>query len=174
MKNQKWVILLSSILFIVFIPFVKANPVVGTFEPKNVVIYVLTLGGLFITSASIELVIIMMFIRKNRLYQNYNIFYKSVLTANLGTFIITQIVAFLTLMYSPSNIFLYIIIYVLIESIPISLEYLIYIKTYKFLNQSNSFRNPIDNRKTFLSTITANLATFLFGALLSFIFPQII
>ncbi|MFW9829797.1 MAG: hypothetical protein ACFFEY_19675 [Candidatus Thorarchaeota archaeon] len=172
---KKKSIFLSIIIFlIVIIPSIYANPITPIYESRNAVIYIITSVGLLITSVSIELVIIMLFIRKNRLHQNFNIFYKSILVVNLITFLITQIVAFLTLMFSPSNIYLYILIYILIEFIPISIESFIYIRVYNFLNQNHSFRIPIDRKKIILSTFTANMATFLFGALLFFYFPPII
>ena len=63
--------------------------------------------------------------------------------------------------YTPINGFI-----LLVELFPITLECFLYLKIFKYYNQLKYFEFPVSVKKTFLTSITANLITFTIGLLI--------
>ena len=150
-----WLLL---ICFIFTIPNVKANPIVLPFYDTALVIYyfffVLPLA--FLITFNAEFLVVYLFLRK-KIFNDSKI-YKSVFVVNFFTFPLTQMFAtFLTFFTS----FYFLIIYLLIEIIPISLECILI--NYLFKNFSDRYLKYPGLKKATLIIVIANLITFLIG-----------
>jgi predicted transcriptional regulator len=103
--------------------------------------------------------------------------YMTVLLINLITF---PIVVILGSIFSPS-IFLssinnIIIVYLFIESFPMIIETLFFLRAFNFLLEREFFIDPISKRTILISTLSANILSFIFGFLILpvfFYFPLI-
>jgi hypothetical protein len=80
----------------------------------------------------------------------------------------TQVISFLLSILSIQIVLLLFIV----EIIPISIEYTLYIKIFDGLYESNDSLAPIPRKRVTSSTLIANLITFLLGILV--FLPQII
>ncbi|MFX1593999.1 MAG: hypothetical protein ACFFCL_15010 [Promethearchaeota archaeon] len=172
-KRYFYLISISFIIFIGLSPRVFAV-LLPAFHPENIFIMFLVFGGIFILSVSIEILIIIIFIRKSFLFQKSKLFFKSVVSVNLLTFVIIQLLVLVILAIPAINFFEFFLYCTLIEIIPIILECILFMEIYRNLNKMSYFRYPIKNKTIILSTIIANLITVFIGAGLLYIFPQII
>ncbi len=162
-----WLLL---IIFILTIPNVNANPVpverISLFDTKDVLFYFfIELPLMFLITFNAEFLVVYIFLNKKIL--NDSKIYKLVFTVNLFTFPITQIFASI-LGFVAS--FYFLIIYVSIEIIPITLECFLINSLFK--NSNNKYLKYPGLKKTTSIVITANLITFLIG--FGVYFPNII
>ncbi|MFW9945886.1 MAG: hypothetical protein ACFFDX_03550 [Candidatus Odinarchaeota archaeon] len=161
-------------LLLIFFNFsilnVKANPIpyvtVPIYDPASVFFYFFyELPLMFFITFNAEFLVVYIFLRKKIL--NDSKVYKSIFIINFFTFPLTQIFAlFLTLL---SSVY-FLIVYFLIEIIPISLE--CFLINYLFKNFNERYVEYPGLKKTISIVITANLMTFLIG--FGVYFPNII
>ncbi|MFX0007866.1 MAG: hypothetical protein ACFFA7_14740 [Promethearchaeota archaeon] len=152
-------------VFFFFIPMVRANPIPAPVSPFRPGIMFLYMNFLFVITLLIEILVFRLFLKKNELMKHAKDFYNSIFLVNLINFPITQIIAFVIFQiplgeFDAVNI---LFISILIEIFPILLECLLYLKIYQKLNIIPCFKYPVKNMKIIKSTITANLASFVFG-----------
>lgn len=138
---------------------------------------VIALFFAFIATFVVEIIIIIIFLGSNEPVENYKKFYKSVFAVNLFTFPLTQVIAFIlfqfdifirALIYTDNYIIIYSLNYILtsfflIEPFPIILECLLYLKIFKTFNRTDYFKNQVEKKTIIISTITANIITYLIG-----------
>ena len=160
-KKLLYILLIPSMLSLIIVPGVHSNPIVVGPSLKGFFYICVILPIIFTITIFIEFGIIYFFLRKN-ITRNSKLT-KAVLSVNLLTFPITQMIAFSFMMlFSDLNNF-----YFITELIPITLEFLIYLKIFKNFYYFKYFRSPVSTKTTFLSIITANLMTFAFGITIS-------
>lgn len=160
-KNLLYILLIPSMLSLIIVPSVHANPIMVGPSLKGLFYICVILPIIFTITIFIELGIIYFFLRKN-ITRNLKLT-KAVLSVNLLTFPITQMIAVSFMMlFSDFNNF-----YFITELIPITLEFLIYLKIFKIFYHFKYFRSPVSPKTTFLSIITANLMTFALGIAIS-------
>lgn len=158
-KNLRRSIAFFLVLLVLIIPQVKANPIALPIQFSPFMgIYLIFL---FIATISIEVFIILIFLRENRVVRTSRTFYKTVFAINLFSFPMTQLLAYIIL----DNLMTgnYIFLSILIEIFPITLECVLYLKFFKDSNKILYFDHPVRNKAIIQSTITANLASFAFG-----------
>jgi hypothetical protein len=173
--NNKKIALIILFFLIIITPIVNANPVYYNDNTGEIAITFIILGLLFLLSCPTEILIIKMFLRRNKLKQNSALFYKSLIGVNLVTFIFTQLIALFIAATPQSNILIFLAVCLLIEIFPIGTEFFLFSLIYNQLSELSSFEYPIRPKTTFLSTITANLVTFLMGIVIQIsILPQMI
>ena len=147
-------------LLLSFIPLVSANPVYIGPDLNDLIYLLVILPITFISTIIIEFVVIYVFLRNNGIEQFQ--LTKPVIAVNFLSFPITQvIVIFFMNQYTPINGFI-----LLVELFPITLECFLYLKIFKYYNQLKYFEFPVSVKKTFLTSITANLITFTIGLLI--------
>ncbi len=171
MKFRNVLIIWLLLIFFNFgILIVKANPIpvdiTPLYDPASVFFYFFyELPLMFFITFNAEFLVFYIFLKKKIL--NDSKVYKSIFAVNFLTFPLTQIVAlYLTLITS----FYFLIVYFLIEIIPISLE--CFLINYLFKNFNGRYLEYPGLKKTTSIVITANLIVFLIG--FGVYFPNII
>jgi hypothetical protein len=115
---------------------------------------------ILISTIIIEFVVMYVFLRNHGIEHLQLI--KPVIAVNFLSFPITQIIViFFMDHYSTVNGFI-----LLVELFPITLEYFLYLKIFKYYSQLKYFEFPVSVKKTFLTSITANSITFTVGLLI--------
>ena len=173
MKFKDWFLkfVLFLVLLILITPKVNAKIPVSFYFPFLLIIF-LNLNFLFIATLVIEILIIKIFFKKNKIYERSKEFYNSIFLVNLISYPMTQLFAFLIYQsslgdYDVASVFFNSI---LIEVFPIMLECVLFLKIFKRLNRTACFLRSVNNKTILKSTITANLASFAFGFLTFFLF----
>jgi len=168
-KGEKRKLAMKLFLIIMFlliynIPQVYAG--VGVTHYDYFAIYMiyffLILPILLVITIAVEYKIIRLFLKD--IINNQSKFLISVIFVNLCTFSITQIIVFIIIYKFRFPLWNYL----LIELIPITLEFLLYLQIFKIFSHNNVFFLSIRNKITLLSTVTANLVTFIIGTFISF------
>ena len=173
MKSRIFIILFFSWLACLFItiPVAIANPIdpFALFNTQAIAITIGILIFLLIFTILIESGLLYFSFRKDFQESKFiSKFFKSIVVVNLFTFPLTQLVG---LLLSVMSIQIFLLL-IFSEIIPISIEYLLYIRIFDEFHKSNYVLSPISRKKISISTITANLITFSLGI---FIFlPSII
>lgn len=156
MKLLKVLICASFILiiFIITIPFVNANGTIGyilKFEELVVLLFFI-----LIINIALEYCIFSALI-KHKIESSKDLF-RSVAAVNLFTFPTTQLLAlWITAFVLPQY---WILFYILIELIPIMLEFFLFLYIFKIVLEIVRTTNSI---KIFIYTLLANLASFIIG-----------
>jgi len=164
------IILIFLTLFVTFIPRVLANPVLIGLPPYELAFFFFVILIIaFVVTVGVEFLILRLFLR-HFILKNTK-FFKFVVIVNLITFPLTQTIAFLAFGGFQIPLLYFLFYNILIEMVPIGLESLLYLKIYNSFYAS-AFRNPVRNKTTLMSTITANFSTFLIGLIITI--PQII
>ena len=170
-KGEKRKLAMKLFLIIMFlliynITQVYANPVLVYYDFFAVYIsliyFFLILPILLVITIAVEYKIIRLFLKD--IINNQSKFLISVIFVNLCTFSITQIITFIIIYKFRFPLWNYL----LIELIPITLEFLLYLQIFKIFSHNNVFFLSIRNKITLLSTVTANLVTFIIGTFISF------
>ncbi len=162
-QNKFLSILLFLTVLFTIIPISYADPVFVHWTGDEILPLILFFSFLMLNfTIAVELGTFLLFF-KNKIEDRPN-FFKAVISVNLITFPITQILALFV--FSHLSYLINIWNYILIELFPITLEYLLYLRLFKEV-----LLGEIRNNMTFISTITANLLTFIIG---TFLFIQLI
>lgn len=160
-------LLISSILFFFFSPFVKANPILMGPTRDGLRYILLYLPLLLISTIFIEFGTILLFTKKSIL--NKLDLLKNVFFVNLFTFPITQLfVLFLMLSFPNLNYF-----YLTAEILPISLEIFLFLRIYQRFNILGFLEKSLSLNRRVFSIFSANLISFGFGIMLSFMQIQV-
>ena len=163
MKSKYFIfnIIIFLMLLLSLIPLVSANPIFIGPDSHDLYYLSVILPNLLIITIIIEFVVIYVFLRNNGI--EFLKLTKPVIAVNCLSFPITQIIviSFMNL-YSTINGLIF-----LVELVPLILEYLLYLKIFKYYNKLYYFEFPISVKKTFLTSITANSITFTIGLLIS-------
>lgn len=193
MKSNFYVKLsiISFTLFFLISPFVKANPIVMGPSLGGLEYIFIFLPFLLIITIFMEFGTILLFLKSSILtsyfykkvpvtviqknlsfrqmqtektvYFKFDLL-KNVFFVNLFTFPITQLfVLFLMLLFPNLNYF-----YLTAEIIPISLEILLFLKIYQRYNFLGFLGRDLSLSKRIISILSANLISFGFGIVLSF------
>jgi len=165
LKNWRLKIVIFLGLFILFIPSVRANPVLPpVYEPVFMAFYVIFL---FIITFSIETAVIKLYLVKNKPILDSRRFYKAIFAVNIFTFPLTQMFAIILYQYflNDYDIGNVIFISVLIEVFPITLECVLFLKIFQTWNDITYFEQRVRSNTILKSTITANLVSFGVGML---------
>ena len=164
MKSKYFIfnLLIFLMLLLSLIPLVSANPILIGPSLNDLFYLLVSLPIIFLFTFIIELVVIYAFLRNHGIEQFQ--LTRPVIVINILSFPITQIIAVFFMDQFPHTIgFIF-----LVELFPITLECFLYLKIFKYYNQLKYFEFPVSAKKSFLTSITANLITFTIGIL---IFP---
>jgi len=173
MKSRFFITFFFScvIYLILFIPKGFGNPV-GVFDEFNYEAISLTIGiliNLLIFTILIELAILYISFRRYIVDSGCSQkFIKSVIVVNLFTFPMTQLIG---LLLSALSIQIFLLL-IIAEVIPISIEYVLYLKFFGEFHASNDLFDVVPKKRVTYSTLIANSITFSLGI---FVFlPRII
>ncbi|MFX0020205.1 MAG: hypothetical protein ACFFAK_16420 [Promethearchaeota archaeon] len=172
MKSRNVSIIWIFLIFFIFnILNVKANPIpverIPLFDTVSGLYYFfIEMPLMFFITFNAEFLVVYIFLKKKKILNESKI-YKLIFIVNFFTFPITQIIASILLLVTS---FYFLIIYFLIEIIPISLE--CFLINYLFMNFNERYVEYPGLKKTTSMVITANLITFLIG--FGVYFPNII
>ena len=161
-QNKLLSILICLIVLFTIIPISYANPVGDEIIYSDALPHILFFSFLMINFTIVAESTALYLFFKNKI-RNHPNFFIGVTSVNLITFPATQFLAFFVFSYF---ILINIWNYILIELLPIIVEYLLYLSIFKEV-----LLGEIRKSMIFISTITANLLTFIIG---TFLFIQLI
>jgi hypothetical protein len=164
-------VFLFLVFFIVILSSTTANPMPIPAPPdyNQIALYGLFLVLTFIVYTFLEYIVIFGYLKKivKAGFKARNRLYTVIISINFVTFpiIILMAILFKPLFYLYLNITT--IEYILLESVPITLETLFFLWAFNFLHKKGYLGRPVSKRKTFFATLMANILSFIFGFFIS-------